>query len=219
MSATSKFRLLAFAIFVFVGGISTANLMAELLRPASASQPSRSPASPDEVSSAGRASAIVPFRSDLMADYAVALASQVPASGQASQGDQVNAAQETARRALGIGPHDSRLWLVLALIEARRNPADPRVAEALKMSYLTGPGRVELIPARLRSATSNNALNDSDLSELARGDVRAILTQLPDQRSSLVNDYARASETGRAFLRESVNMLDPKFVDALQGAK
>ena len=87
------------------------------------------------------------------------------------------------------------------------------------MSYLTGPSRIELIPARLQSATSNNVLSDSDLSELARGDVRAILTELPDQRSSLVNDYARASETGRAFLRESVNMLDPKFIDALQGKK
>jgi hypothetical protein len=219
MNTTWKFRLLTIAMLVFVGGFSIANLMAELLRPAHASRPSGSAASPGEFSSAGRASAIAPFRSDLMADYAVALASQVSASSQGGEGDQATAARETARRALGIGPHDSRLWLVLALLEARRNPADPRVAEALKMSYLTGPGRVELIPARLRSATSNNALNDSDLSELARGDVRAILTQLPDQRSSLVNDYARASETGRAFLKDSINMLDPKFVDALQGAK
>ena len=219
MNATWKFRLLAFAMFIFVGGISTANLTAELLRPAHASWPSGSAASLDDVSSAGRAPAIVLFRSDLMADHAVALASQIAASRQAGQGDQENAARETARRALGIGPHDSRLWLVLALLEARRNPADPRVAEALKMSYLTGPSRIELIPARLQSATSNNVLSDSDLSELARGDVRAILTELPDQRSSLVNDYARASETGRAFLRESVNMLDPKFIDALQGKK
>jgi hypothetical protein len=217
MSATLNFRLLAFAMFIFVGGISIANLTAEFLRPAHASWPSGSAGSPDDVSSAGRASAIAPFRSDLMADHAVALAGQILASRQAGQGDQENAARETARRALGIGPHDSRLWLVLALLEARRNPADPRVAEALKMSYLTGPSRIELVPARLQSATSNNVLSDSDLSELARGDVRTILTQLPDQRSSLVNDYARASETGRAFLRESVNMLDPKFVDALQG--
>jgi hypothetical protein len=219
MSTTWKFRLLAFAMFVFVGGISIANLTAELLRPAPASRPSASPASQDEVSSTGRASAMAPFRSDLMADYAVALAGQVPASGQANQSDQENTARETTRRALGIGPHNSRLWLVLALLEARRNPADPRVAEALKLSYLTGPSRVELIPARLQSATSNNALSDADLSELARGDVRAILTELPDQRPSLVNDYARASETGKAFLRESVNMLDPKFADALQGKK
>lgn len=219
MSTTWIFRLLAFAIVIFVGGVSIANLSAELLRPARAGLPSNGAPSPDEVTSAGRASAIAPFRSDLMADYAVALASQLPASGPRNQGDGENGARETARRALGIGPHDSRLWLVLAMVEAHRNPADPRVTEALKMSYLTGPNRVELIPVRLQSATSNNALSDSDLSELARGDVRAILTQLPDQRSSLVIAYARASETGKAFLRESVKTLDPKFLDALQGAK
>ena len=105
------------------------------------------------------------------------------------------------------------------MVEAHSNPADPRVTEALKMSYLTGPNRVELIPARLQSVTSNNALSDSDLSEFARGDVRAVLTRLPDQRPILVNDYARASETGKAFLRASVKMLDPKFVDELQDAK
>lgn len=154
-----------------------------------------------------------------MADYAIALASKVLASEQADQGSQEIAARETARRALGIGPHDSRLWLALALVDAHGNPANLRVAEALKMSYLTGPNSAELIPVRLQRVTSGDALRDSDLSELARGDVRAILTKLPDQRPMLVNDYARASETGKAFLKESVSLLDPKFVDALRGAK
>jgi hypothetical protein len=222
MTAVWKFRLLALVILVFVGGVSIANLIAEFLRPPQvnllSSTTKAQALSSDEISSAGLASTIAPFRSDLAADYAVALAGQVLSSGRSGQSDMETAAR-AARRALEIGPHDSRLWLVLALLQAHSKPPDPRAAESLKMSYLTGPNRVELIPIRLESVTSNNALSDSDLSELARGDVRAILTQLPDQRRTLVNDYAHASETGKAFLKESVKMLDPKFVDALQSAK
>ena len=221
MTAIWKFRVLVLLIVAFVGSVSSANLAAEFLRPSAVKLPSstsKAP-SPDEVSSAGLASAIAPFRSDLTADYAVALAGQFLSSGRAGQTDIRNAALGAAQRALEIGPHDSRLWLVLALLQAHSNPADPRVAESLKMSYLTGPNQAELIPSRLETVTSSNALRDTDLGELARGDVRAVLTQLQNQRQTLVNDYARASETGKTFLKDSVGTLDPKFADALLGTK
>jgi hypothetical protein len=62
-------------------------------------------------------------------------------------------------------------------------------------------------------------LSDPDLSELARGGVRAILTRFPDQRQALVNDYGRASQLGKASLEESVETTDPSFFDTLRGAK
>jgi len=52
------------------------------------------------------------------------------------------------------------------------------------MSYLTGPNRAELIPIRLDIVTLNNSLSDAELKELARGDVRAVLTQFPDSTPS-----------------------------------
>jgi hypothetical protein len=118
-----------------------------------------------------------------------------------------------------LARYDARTWLVLALLQARGTPVDPRLAESLKMSYLTGPNRAELIPTRLQSVTSGNALSDPDLSELARGGVRAILTRFPDQRQALVNDYGRASQLGKASLEESVETTDPSFFDTLRGAK
>jgi hypothetical protein len=219
MTATWKFRILSSLIFAFVACIAVANLMADFSRLPPAKLRSSAELSPDELSSAHLASAIAPFRSDLAADYAIALATPVLSAARSSQPDAENAALGIARYALKIGPHDSRLWLLLAQLQAHRNPNDPQIAEALKMSYLTGPNRADLIPVRLENVTSNNALSDSDLSELARGDVRAILTHLPDQRSTLARDYAHASDTGKAFLKESVGALDPKFVDALQAAK
>jgi hypothetical protein len=216
-----KFRLLALLIFVFVGGVSIPNLVAEFLRPAPPPLPSRTNTAPtsDQIASAGRASAVAPFRSDLKADYAMALAGQTLKSEYTGQSRSDEAAQNAVKRALKIGPHDSRMWLVLALLQARSNLSNSLVAEALKMSYLTGPNRAELIATRLDIVTLGNALNDADLNELARGDVRLILTKFPDQRQALVNDYVRGSAIGKKFLEDSIQMYDPKFAASLRSAK
>jgi hypothetical protein len=216
-----KFRLLALLVFVFVGGLSISNLVAEFLRPAPLPLPSRTNAAPtsDQISSANRASAIAPFRSDLKADYAVALAGQTLKSEYTGQAQVDEKAQTAVKNALKIGPHDSRMWLVLALLQARSNLGDSLIAESLKMSYLTGPNRAELIPTRLDTVTLSHSLNDADLKELARGDVRAILTRYPDQRRALVNDYVRGSSIGKTFLEETARMFDPKFADSLRSAK
>jgi hypothetical protein len=215
-----KFRLFALLVLVFVGGVSVSNLAAQLLRQAPSPLPSRTSTAPtsEQVSSAHRASAIAPFRSDLRADYAMALANQTLKTETTAQ-TQGDNAQAAVKSALKIGPHDSRMWLLLALLEARSDPGDSLVAEPLKMSYLTGPNRAELIPARLDTVTLHQSLNDADLRELARGDVRIILTQFPDQRQALVKDYVRGSSVGRAFLEESARMFDPKFADSLRSAK
>src|SRR5439155_10567899 len=130
-----------------------------------------------------------------------------------------DAAHDAVKNDLNIGPRASRMWLVLALLQARSDVGDPLLAGSLKMSYLTGPNLVELIPSRLDTVTLSNSLNDADLNELARGDVRIILTQLPDQRQALVNGYLRSSSIGKAFLEESARMFDPRFADSLRSAK
>jgi hypothetical protein len=216
-----KFRLLALLFLVFVGGVSISNLLSEFLRPGPSPLPSRISVAPtsDQVSSTGRASAIAPFRSGLKADYAMALAGQTLKSEYTGPTESDETAQNVVKDALKIGPHDSRMWLVLALLQARSNLGDSLLAESLKMSYLTGPNRAELIPIRLDTVTLGKSLNDSDLKELARGDVRAILTQFPSQRQALVSDYIRASPIGKAFLEESARMFDPKFADSLRSAK
>jgi hypothetical protein len=216
-----KFRLLALLIVVFVGAVSVSNLAAEFLRPAHVPLPSRTSTAPtsDQIASAGRASAIAPFRSDLKADYAMALAGQTLKSEYTGQSQSDEAAQSAVKRALKIGPHDSRMWLVLALLQARSNLGDSLLAESLKMSYLTGPNQAELIATRLDIATLGNALNDADLNELARGDVRLILTQFLDRRQALVNDYVRGSTIGKKFLEDSIQMYDPKFAISLRSAK
>ena len=216
-----KFRLLALIIVVFVAGLSISSLVAEFLRLDPLPLPSRTSTAlaPHQISSARQASAIAPFRSDLKAEYAVALAGRTLKSEYTGRSQSDEQAQDAVKSALKIGPHDSRMWLILALLQARTDLGDPRIAESLKMSYLTGPNRADLIPTRLDTVTLGQSLNDPDLKELARGDVRVILTQFPDLRQALVNDYVRGSSIGKAFLEESVRMFDPKFADSLRSAK
>src|SRR5437879_4111897 len=118
MKPISKFRLFALFIFVFVGGVSVANLAAEFLRPAPSPQPSRTSKAltPDQISSAGRVAAIAPFRTDLKADYALALAGKTLKSEHTEQAPSDEPAKNAVQNALKMGPHDSRMWLVLALL-------------------------------------------------------------------------------------------------------
>jgi hypothetical protein len=216
-----KFRILALTIFIFVGGLAVLNLAAEFLRESPFPLPSRTNTAPapHQISSAGLASAVAPFRSDLKAEYALALAGQALKSENSGRTPNDELAKNAVTSALTIGPHDSRMWLVLALLQTRNNLGDPRIAESLKMSYLTGPNRADLIPARLDTVTLGQSLNDPDLKELARSDVRVVLTQLPDLRPGLLSDYVRGSSIGKAFLEESVRTFDPKFVDSVRNAR
>jgi len=217
-----KFRLLALAVVVFVGLFSITSMVAQFVRPSALPLPSRNSEapSPQAVSAAGLAATIAPFRTDLKAGYAIALAGKaLRSSASPGQSADNKAAQDAVQSALKFGPHDSRMWLALAQLRAQQNLGDLRVTEALKMSYFTGPNRAELIPTRMDLVTVSSALGDADLSELARGDVRAMLAQSSDQRPALAKDYARASATGKTFLEDSVRMLDPAFADSLKNAK
>jgi hypothetical protein len=216
-----KFRLLALLVFVLVAGVSIPNLVAEILRPAPSALPTRTSttSTSDQLSLALRLTAIAPFRSDLKGDYAAALAGQILNSENIAQVQSNETAQDAVRNALRIGPHDSRMWLVLGLLQERSNLGDPLVAESLKMSYLTGPNRADLISTRLDAVTLGNSVSDADLKELARGDVRAILTHLPDLRQALVDNYVRGSAMGKTFLEDSARVYDPQFADSLRSAK
>ena len=216
-----KFRLLALLIVLVVGTVSIADFAAELLRPAQAPVPALNNPSPTPgaVSAAALATTIAPFREDLKADEAALRAAAVLASKGPGDLSTNEAAQTAVRAALGIGPHDARMWLTLALLRAHGNLGDAMIVEPLKMSYFTGPNQAELIPPRLYLVSGINAISDPDLQELAASDVRAILTRLADLRPLLVAAYAQGSPAGKKLLDDSVKTADPKFIATLHGAR
>ena len=71
------------------------------------------------------------------------------------------------------------------------------------------------MPLRLDTATLSNALADADVKELARGDVRLMITRQPGLRNAVVAAYRRASGLGKSFLEEAVHHLLVAFEDFL----
>jgi hypothetical protein len=156
----------------------------------------------------------------LKSDFALTIATQALIGKTSYYKPGINQeAQAAAKQALLVGPHDSRIWLVLALLRSQRNPRDPQVAELLKMSYFTGPNFLEVVPTRLQAVATSAALDDLDLQELARGDVRLILTCRPDLRTTITDAYRRGSPAGKLFIEDSVKIIDPKFAASLPSGK
>jgi hypothetical protein len=225
MNSLNNFRIATVALSLIVGVYSLASILAELnssARPGFPSDPAKiTSASAEEAPS--WPNAISPFRSDLEGSYALSVAlhalqsrKEKPATAQL---DENVRAQARVKQTLSIAPYDSEIWLALALLQAQRDPRNPVLAEALKMSYFVSPNDPQLMPVRLDTATSFDALSDPDLKELVLGDLRLMLTRKTDLKTAVVSAYRRASSLGKKFLEESVQSIDPAFIPALRGQK
>ena len=222
MNAANKFRVAAIVVAVLTALYASASLFSEIFSPR---QPIL-PADPSKISAqevgpiAQWAAAISPFRADLDANYAstVALTALRPtndvlsAAATQTNGD----AQETVIRVLKAAPHNSELWLLLALLQTQGKSEVRQIVEALKMSYLTAPSDARLMPLRIYTAALSDALADPDLKEFARGDIRLMVMRQPELRRAVVFAYRRASRLGKSFLEDSVQSIDPSFLTTLR---
>jgi hypothetical protein len=213
-----KFRVMAFSAVLVIGSVAIMNLTAEFVRLPTSAFPTGGAKIPSQtqVDTANWVAGVAPFRTDLKSDFTLTIATQALIGETSYYKPGINQeAQAAAKQALLAGPHDSRIWLVLALLRSQRNPRDPQLAELLKMSYFTGPNFLEVVPTRLQAVATSVALDDPDLRELARGDVRLILTRRPDLRTTITDAYRRGSPAGKLFIEASVKTIDPKFAASL----
>jgi len=222
MNSLNNFRIALVVSALLIGAYTAASVLAEMSasnRPVFPSDPTKivSPVSkmPNWIE------AVLAFRSDLEGNRALIVALQALQSYKtAPVTDQVaQKAQAALKQALSNAPYNSELWLALALLRTERDPRDPALVEALKMSYFTAPNDPQLMPVRLDTATLFDALSDADLKELARGDLRLMLTRQADLKPAVTSAYRRASSLGRNFLEESVQSIDPAFTPILRGQK
>lgn len=222
MNPANRFRVAAIVIAVLTTGYATASMFSEVF------SVSRPPLPLDPSGIAGRsisqsarwAAFAAPLRTDLKANYALALALTAlrPDRKALSAADiQKNMeAQEEVKQVLKAAPHNSDLWLALALLQTQRKSGDRQTIEALKMSYFTAPNDAQLMPLRLYTAAASEALSDGDLQELARGDVRLMLLRQADLKASVLTAYQAGSNVGRKFLEDAVQSIDPASASALR---
>jgi hypothetical protein len=149
-------------------------------------------------------------RTDLWTDYAMTDFG-LSAGGMPSTDDASKDIQLVTERALALGPHDARAWLMLAAANARLDWINRSDTGPLKMSYFTGPNETALMPLRLSIATQSQAITDPDFQILVAGDLRTILLVRPDLKPTILAAYHDASIDGKHFIEASVNQIDPNF--------
>jgi hypothetical protein len=218
MRSYLQFQIFAWIAVVSLGLITAANLTIDALKFGASillDKPGLSPlaANVDQVC---LASAINFDRTEVQVDCALARSMQALDASDPKQHELNEQAQAIVIRTLSNAPHESRLWLALALLRSGVNQPH---GDALKMSYLTGPLSLDLIPRRLASAVSSDALVDEDLRELTAGDIRLILTARRDIQGAIVGAYLQASSIGKKFIEEKTSVLDPQFSSSLRNAK
>ncbi len=209
-----RFKIATWFMALVLGWFAIATILAETLTP-------KTPhffqdlALPDPMSYellADWAAAAAPLRGDLLADIAMARAAPALNSDKAAASPEMTATREralaSARQSLSLAPHSSNMWLLVAMLQSRGQTRESGV-EALKMSYLTAPADVNLIPARLATVSASAAIADVELKNLARGDIRLILTRRPDLKPAITSAYRGGSADGKAYIDEVVRSLDP----------
>lgn len=124
-----------------------------------------------------------------------------------------------ADRALGYAPHDARIWLVLASIDARLDWLNGRTAAALRMSYYTGSNEIDLIPMRLLLAVRSDALGGEEFQEFLRHDIRTIVTRRPQLKPAIAAAYRDALPAAQRFLEKVLEEVDPSLLASLRPKK
>ena len=220
MEFRRKLKMGTIAGAAVLSWFSLVTILAEATAPAPpplAANPGQPAGSMSDQSLAGWLAAAAPMRGDLLAD--VALARAIPtmnvATATASSEARRQSALALAKQSLAFAPHASRTWLLIAMLE-NGGSSSKEAAEALKMSYLTSSADPSLIPARLTVLATSASVDDAELANFARGDMRLILTHRPDLKGAIVGAYDRGSPKGRALLQDIARTLDPGLAATLR---
>jgi hypothetical protein len=162
------------------------------------------------------------IRGDLWADYAITLFSELLTDAKnAAAGNAKELTEDTrnvAITAAKLAPTDSRMWLLLALIDQRLDWLGRGIPGPLKMSYYTGPNAAALIPTRVLVATRTAAITDPELQSLVSREIRTIVTRRPDLRPALFVAYRDALPEGRRFIEATVGDLDRNLLASIRGS-
>lgn len=115
--------------------------------------------------------------------------------------------------ALHYSPLRGDLWLMLAAISKAYGSARYDPVALLRLSYYTAPNDLALLPLRLTVALgTNSAVNEPELRELIKRDIKIVVANQPALRPAIVAAYQSASADGRSFADGLVSELDPNYL-------
>ncbi len=225
LSTTSSNRRLfrgAVVVFAFILACQAIWLItAEYFRPSSPYFPGNVQAAAAAAANRNAAALAASYgfiRGDLWAEYALTYSDILLGDERTSARsvEVIKRAREVADRALGLAPNDARIWLLLAMIDARFDWLNGKSSIELRMSYYIGPNETELIPSRLSLAINSSEIADRDFQQLVRHDIRIILTRKPELIPAILAAYRDASPMGQQFLEATLKEIDPTLLASLR---
>jgi hypothetical protein len=218
-TSRTLFGALAALIGILVLWIVTADLVSPraMYFPSNADEAKDFYASRDSATTAAQIGVI---RGDLWTKAAVARAAALlfGANGNHTPQAEIADAQRIGERAARLSPHDSRIWLVLAGLDARLGAGNAKIAELLKLSYYTGPNVLSLVPLRLLLAAQSDAIGDDELQSLVQLDIQHIVEERPDLKPAIAIAYKSAQPKGRELIGSTLQKIDPALLAAFAGS-
>jgi hypothetical protein len=217
------FRLATLFIAVLIGLQSLWILLPELSRPGIAELPT-DPVSAGSASVTSRRDAAIwaaqigTIRGDLWAESAFTYADLLwdTSKDGAAMAPELQRARKSLYRTLDEAPEKSGAWLLLAGLALHYPSIARDPTAALKMSYYTGPTEKHLMSLRLRIAAQTDAFNDFEVRQFVSRDLHMFLAQ--HQEGVIAEAYHVASPTGKRFIENVVNEIDPSALDWLHDA-
>jgi hypothetical protein len=173
----------------------------------------------EQARAARRAANLAVVRGDLWARSAAAhfdmlSTPQAPAPGSSSP--TVDEARADLERALRFSPHRGDAWLLLATMADRYGWRGYEPAALLKMSYYTAPSDQALFLLRIHVALRVAGLEDAELADMIRRDIRLLVTKTPALRPAFLGVYKAASSPSRRFVERVVSEVDPAYLAVLR---
>lgn len=214
-STVTGTRVAVFGLACVLGSLATWILAAEALRSTTivfATDAQSAASNYAQRGAAIRAARVGLVRGDLWSEAAFAYGGMLWDQGKTTPNADVppfDQTQELTERAITYAPHDSRLWLFLAINYFRFDWLNERASASLRMSYYTGSNLMTVVPQRLVLAIQSRALEDGDFQELVRHDIRIAVTHKSELMPALVAAYNNAPLPGRQFIEKALAEFDP----------
>jgi hypothetical protein len=222
--AQSWFRSGLLAFSAVLASLSAWIIVAEYYRPPRVQlladrQTSLSRGDPADQQNAKRAALVARVRGDLWAESAFThsdLLWKEPVPGPESSGGASNDTRMDLENAIRYAPHRGDAWLMLAAMADRYHWQGLQPAALLKMSYYTAPNDLALFPLRLQASLQPNNLKDPEIQDLAKRDIRLVVTKIPSLKPALIAAYRAAPPASKTMVERLITEIDPTYLAAMR---
>jgi len=218
--AINAFRAAVLAFACVVGSLASWILVTEFLRPADirfTTDKGSATSMYPQLDAAVLAARVGIVRGDIWSQAAFAYGDMLWSQDKSTSDEpSLERMRALIEHAIAFAPHDSRLWLLAAGNYSRSDKLSDKALAALKMSFYTGANSIAVVPERLMLAMQSPRLDDYELQELVRHDIKIAVNHKSELLPALIAAYKEALPSGRQVIEKAIGELDPTVLTAIR---